>query len=46
MTKLPVIAGQRCVKALQKAGFIIRRQSGSHIIMQRKDPFSQVSVPR
>jgi predicted RNA binding protein YcfA (HicA-like mRNA interferase family) len=45
MTKLPVISGSQCVKALQKIGFVQRRQSGSHIIMQRKDPFAMVSVP-
>ncbi len=45
MTKLPVISGRQCVKALQKMGFVQRRQSGSHIIMQRNDPFAMVSVP-
>jgi len=45
MSKLPVISGQDCVKALQKIGFVIRRQKGSHIIMQRHDPYAMVVVP-
>jgi predicted RNA binding protein YcfA (HicA-like mRNA interferase family) len=40
MSKPPVISGQECVKALQKVGFEVRRQKGSHIIMQRKDPYA------
>jgi predicted RNA binding protein YcfA (HicA-like mRNA interferase family) len=45
MTKLPVLSGRQCIRALQKMGFVQRRQSGSHIIMQRQDPFTLVSVP-
>lgn len=45
MSKLPAISGQECIKALQKAGFTILRQKGSHIILRRQDPFSEVVVP-
>jgi len=45
MSKLPRVSGQQCVKALQKAGFIFRRQSSSHIVLRRNDPFAQVVVP-
>ena len=45
MTKLPCISGQQCVKALNKAGFYFKRQHGSHIILRRDNPFSQVVVP-
>lgn len=45
MTKLPRISGQECVSALRKAGFEIRRQHGSHIVLRRDDPFAQVVVP-
>jgi predicted RNA binding protein YcfA (HicA-like mRNA interferase family) len=45
MTKLPGISGRDCVKALSKAGFYFKRQEGSHIILRRNDPFSQVVVP-
>lgn len=45
MTKLPVISGRDCVKALQRVGFSVRRQEGSHIILRRDTPFAQVVVP-
>ena len=45
MSKLPAISGESCVAALQKAGFAIKRQHGSHIVMRRNDPFCQVVVP-
>jgi predicted RNA binding protein YcfA (HicA-like mRNA interferase family) len=45
MSKLPRISGAECAKALQKVGFTIRRQKGSHIIMRRDDPYAQVIVP-
>jgi predicted RNA binding protein YcfA (HicA-like mRNA interferase family) len=45
MSKLPVVSGQGCVTALAKVGFTVRRQTGSHIILQRKEPFAQVVVP-
>ena len=45
MSKLPGISGRECVKALEKAGFYFKRQTGSHIILRRDDPFSQVVVP-
>jgi predicted RNA binding protein YcfA (HicA-like mRNA interferase family) len=45
MTKLPVISGRDCVKALERAGFLLKRQEGSHIILRRDSPFAQVVVP-
>lgn len=45
MSNLPVISGRQCVNVFQKAGFTIRRQSGSHIIMQRDDPYALAVVP-
>jgi predicted RNA binding protein YcfA (HicA-like mRNA interferase family) len=33
------------VKALRKAGFYLKRQQGSHIILRRDDPFAQLVVP-
>ena len=45
MTKLPVISGRECVKALQRVGFSVKRQEGSHIILRRETPFAQVVVP-
>ncbi len=30
MSKLPVVSGAECVKALGKIGFVVYRQRGSH----------------
>ena len=45
MSKLPVISGVECVKALEQIGFLVDRQRGSHIILVREDPRTTVSVP-
>jgi predicted RNA binding protein YcfA (HicA-like mRNA interferase family) len=44
MSKLPQVSGTDAVRALLKAGFRIKRQHGSHIILRRDDPFSQTVV--
>ena len=45
MSKLPQVSGQEAVRALERAGFTVRRQQGSHIILRRGDPFAQTVVP-
>ncbi|OUL35929.1 hypothetical protein BV372_09410 [Nostoc sp. T09] len=45
MTKLPVVSGAQCIKALEKIGFIVTRQRGSHIILVREEPKTTVTVP-
>lgn len=45
MSKLPRISGRECVKALEKVGFYLRRQQGSHLILRRNEPLTQVVVP-
>lgn len=46
MTKLPRgLSGKQVVKALRRAGFYVKRQKGSHIVMRRDNPFAQVVVP-
>jgi predicted RNA binding protein YcfA (HicA-like mRNA interferase family) len=45
MSKLPQISGKECIKTLEKAGFYIKRQKGSHIILRRDEPFVEVVVP-
>ncbi len=45
MSKLPVISGPRCVRVLERAGFYLKRQTGSHMILRRDVPFAQVVVP-
>ena len=45
MNKLPQISGKECVKVLSKVGFLIKRQKGSHIILSRNEPFTEVVIP-
>ncbi|MBN3940997.1 MAG: type II toxin-antitoxin system HicA family toxin [Nostoc sp.] len=45
MSKLPILSGQECIKALRKASFYVLRQRGSHIILRRDEPFAEVVVP-
>ena len=46
MRKLPRgLSGQELRKALARAGFYVKRQRGSHVIMRRDEPFAQVVVP-
>jgi predicted RNA binding protein YcfA (HicA-like mRNA interferase family) len=45
MSKLPVLSGEKCIKALEKVGFYIKRQEGSHVTLRRDEPFCQVVVP-
>jgi predicted RNA binding protein YcfA (HicA-like mRNA interferase family) len=45
MSKLPVVSGRECARALEGAGYYFKRQEGSHIILRRDNPFGQVVVP-
>ena len=46
MPKLPVISGKELVKVLNKIGYEIDHQTGSHIILrQDKEPYRRVTVP-
>ncbi len=46
MSKLPRgMLGKEVVKALQRAGFYVKQQKGSHIVLRRDKPFAQVVVP-
>jgi predicted RNA binding protein YcfA (HicA-like mRNA interferase family) len=35
--KLPRIGGAECIKVLQRLGFLVARQRGSHVVMRRND---------
>ncbi len=35
MPKLPIVSGSEAVKALQRLGFTVVRQKGSHVILQQ-----------
>jgi len=46
MTKIPTdLSGRSLVRALEKVGFTVKRQRGSHIILRRIDPPARVVVP-
>lgn len=45
MSKLPQISGSKCINALQKIGFYVVRQKGSHIILRRDNPYKRLVIP-
>ena len=46
MAKLPTdLSGRHVRAALERAGFIFRRQSGSHMMLRRDQPYARVVVP-
>lgn len=40
-----MISGRKSVQALEQGGFYLKRQTGSHLILRRDEPFAQVVVP-
>lgn len=45
MTKLPVISGQAAVRVFGKAGWVIARQKGSHVVLIKRGRRANLSVP-
>ncbi len=45
MPKLPVLSARECITALERAGFNVIRQRGSHITLRRDNPPARVTVP-
>lgn len=45
MSQVPQISARECINALQKIGFYVMRQRGSHITLRRDNPFTRVVVP-
>ncbi|MBS3174902.1 type II toxin-antitoxin system HicA family toxin [Candidatus Woesearchaeota archaeon] len=46
MNKLPIISGKEVVKALNKIGYEIDHQTGSHIILRNmQSPHRRMTVP-
>ncbi len=35
MPRLPIVSGAEIVRALERLGFVVARQRGSHIVMRR-----------
>lgn len=46
MARLPVVSGRELARALEKSGYVVDRQKGSHIVLrQSTEPFRRVTVP-
>ena len=45
MPKLPRISGREAVRALQRAGWEVARQRGSHVILTKPGSIYTLSVP-
>jgi len=46
MAKLPCVSGARVVKALERLGFVKRRQGGSHVVLRRRSSVCVVLLHR
>ena len=46
MAKLPTdLSGREVRTALERAGFVFRRQTGSHMILRRDNPYTRAVIP-
>ena len=46
MPKLPVISGLKAVKAFAKIGYKVDHQTGSHLILRKKEePYRRLTIP-
>lgn len=45
MRELPVVSGPEAVRALQRLGYVERRQSGSHVVLSHPATRRTVPVP-
>ena len=46
MVKLPTdLSGREVRAALERAGFVFRRQSGSHMVLRRDNPYARTIIP-
>ncbi|MBZ0304199.1 MAG: type II toxin-antitoxin system HicA family toxin [Anaerolineae bacterium] len=45
MSKLSNISSRQVIRALEKLGFYVDHQTGSHIIMRRDDPRTTIPIP-
>lgn len=45
MARLPLISGRDAVKAFSRAGWEVKRQRGSHIVMTKKGSIATLSIP-
>ena len=45
MPKLPVVSGRETARALKRAGFVVVRQKGSHVMLWHEERNRAVTVP-
>jgi predicted RNA binding protein YcfA (HicA-like mRNA interferase family) len=46
LSSLPVVSGKEVIKALFKAGYLVDRQRGSHIILRQiSPPYRRITIP-
>ena len=45
MAQLPSLSGKEAVKAFEKLGWEVSRQSGSHIVLTKDGEMASLSVP-
>jgi predicted RNA binding protein YcfA (HicA-like mRNA interferase family) len=46
VSRLPVISGADAVKAFERAGWLVDRRRGSHVILLKKGEIASLSVPQ
>ncbi len=47
MSKLPVLSAQRLCKVLEKIGYHVDHQTGSHMILRNENPpYRRLTVPK
>lgn len=45
MSELPQVSGRECIRALERLGYYVHRQKGSHVIMRQDKPKTTIVVP-
>jgi predicted RNA binding protein YcfA (HicA-like mRNA interferase family) len=46
VSKLPTgVSGRQVRTGLERAGFVFRRQTGSHMVLRRDEPYARIVVP-
>jgi len=46
VARLPVISGDEAIRAFRRAGWVVRRQVGSHIALDKEGEVATLSLPR
>ena len=45
MAKLPRVSGRQAVRAFERAGWILKRRAGSHMVLSKPGRQANLSVP-